>query len=172
LFRALAGLWPWGAGHIARPKDETTLYLPRAPYLPPGTLREVLAYPSSVERFDKDAFAPVLERLNLTRLVPLLDRTLHWDRDLSEDAQQSLGFARALLHSPHWILIDEVLDTLDERARERVIDVLSHDLQQTGIIYIGRTAVHDQLFGRTLHLVKDPDLPRLASRAAPLARSP
>ncbi len=165
LFRTLAGLWPWGAGHIARPTGEEMLYLPRVPYLPPGTLREVLAYPSSVEHFNENAFAPVLERLNLARLVPLLDRTLRWDRDLSVDTQQSLVIAGALLRSPRWIFIDEVLDALDDSARNRVIDVLSHDLQQTGIIYIGRATVHDRLFGRTLHLVKDPNAPRFALHA-------
>src|SRR6266436_4182285 len=51
LFRALAGLWPWGTGRIKRPKGENAMYLPRVPYLPPGTLREVLAYPSGVEKF-------------------------------------------------------------------------------------------------------------------------
>ena len=165
LFRTLAGLWPWGAGHIARPTGEEMLYLPRVPYLPPGTLREVLAYPSSVEHFDENAFAPVLERLNLARLVPLLDRTLRWDQDLSVDTQQSLVIAGALLRSPRWIFIDEVLDALDESTRNRVIDVLSHDLRQTGIIYIGRITVHDRLFGRTLHLVKDPNARRLALHA-------
>ena len=36
----------WGSGRITRPKDETIFYLPRGtPYLPRGTLREVLAYP-------------------------------------------------------------------------------------------------------------------------------
>ena len=46
LFRALAGLWPWGSGQVIHPKDEQMLYLPRGtPYLPRGTLREVLAYP-------------------------------------------------------------------------------------------------------------------------------
>jgi putative ATP-binding cassette transporter len=172
LFRTLAGLWPWGAGHIARPTGEEMLYLPRVPYLPPGTLREVLAYPSSVEHFDENAFAPVLERLNLARLVPLLDRTLRWDRDLSVDTQQSLVIAGALLRSPRWIFIDEVLDALDESTRNRVIDVLSHDLQQTGIIYIGRIAVHDRLFGRTLHLVKDPNARRLALQAVRAAAPP
>ena len=50
LFRALAGLWPWGAGDITHPKDEPIFYLPRGtPYLPRGTLREVLAYPLKVE---------------------------------------------------------------------------------------------------------------------------
>ena len=135
-------------------------------------MREVLAYPSSVEHFDENAFAPVLERLNLARLVPLLDRTLRWDQDLSVDTQQSLVIAGALLRSPRWIFIDEVLDALDESTRNRVIDVLSHDLQQTGIIYIGRIAVHDRLFGRTLHLVKDPNARRLALQAVRAAAPP
>jgi putative ATP-binding cassette transporter len=164
LFRTLAGLWPWGAGHITRPKGGT-LYLPRSPYLPPGTLREVLAYPRSVDSFDEKAFKPALERLDLARLVPRLDLTQRWDRELSDDEQQSLVFARALLHSPPWILIDEVLDALDDPTRDRVIDVLSHDLEHTGIIHIGHAAAHDHLFGRTLHLVKDPNLRRLAGRA-------
>ncbi|MDM3817802.1 ABC transporter ATP-binding protein/permease, partial [Proteus mirabilis] len=51
LFRAIAGLWPWGAGNIALPKDTAILYLPRSPYFPPGSLREVMSYP-----LGKDAF--------------------------------------------------------------------------------------------------------------------
>jgi putative ATP-binding cassette transporter len=162
LFRALAGLWPWGTGRIKRPKGEDAMYLPRVPYLPPGTLREVLAYPWGVERFADGAFAPALTRLDLARLVPMLDSTQHWEQDLSEDEQHSLVFARALLHEPRWIIIDEVLDSLDDRARDCVIDVLTKDLQQTGIAYIGRTPPHDRLFGRTVRLMKDPGAHRLA----------
>ncbi|AMS40662.1 putative ATP-binding cassette transporter [Aminobacter aminovorans] len=43
LFRALAGLWPWGKGRIELPTDKQVAFLPRVSYLPPGTLREVLA---------------------------------------------------------------------------------------------------------------------------------
>jgi putative ATP-binding cassette transporter len=156
LFRALAGLWPWGAGRIKRPKGEDAMYLPRVPYLPPGTLREVLAYPWGVEKFADGAFAPALTRVDLARLVPMLDSTQRWDRDLNEDEQQSLVFARALLHEPRWMVIDEVLESLDDRARDCVIDVLTNDFQQTGIVYIGRVPAHDRLFGRTVRLMKDP----------------
>ncbi len=166
LFRALAGLWPWGAGQITRPKGEQVLYLPRSPYLPPGTLREVLAYPLTVESFNEKAFKPALDRLDLSRLVPMLDLTQRWDRGLNDDEQHKVAFARALLHAPAWMLIDEVLDGLDEQARERVMDVLSNDLQNTGIIHIGRVAPHDRLFGRTIHLVKDPEARRFARDAA------
>jgi putative ATP-binding cassette transporter len=162
LFRALAGLWPWGTGRITRPKGEDAMYLPRVPYLPPGTLREVLAYPWGVEKFADGAFAPALTRVDLARLVPMLDNTQRWERDLSEDEQHSLVFARALLHEPRWMIIDEVLDSLDDRARDCVIDVLTKDLQQTGIVYIGRTPPNDRLFGRTVRLTKDPGAHRLA----------
>jgi vitamin B12/bleomycin/antimicrobial peptide transport system ATP-binding/permease protein len=162
LFRALAGLWPWGTGRIKRPKGEDAMYLPRVPYLPPGTLREVLAYPSGVEKFGDGAFAPALTRLDLARLVPMLDSTQHWERDLTDDEQHSLVFARALLHEPRWMIIDEVLDSLDDRARDWVIEMLTKDLQQTGIIYIGRIPAHSQLFARTVRLMKDPGAQILA----------
>jgi vitamin B12/bleomycin/antimicrobial peptide transport system ATP-binding/permease protein len=162
LFRALAGLWPWGAGTVTRPKGETILYMPRTPYLPPGTLREVLAYPSSVATLEANRFTQVLERLELERLVPMLDVARRWDQELSDDEQRCVVFARLLLHAPPWIIIDEVLDALDAHTLKRAIDVLAHDLAHTSVIYIGRAEAPDHLFGRVLHFVNDPDLRRLA----------
>jgi putative ATP-binding cassette transporter len=169
LFRALAGLWPWGAGRVSHPRGEQTLYMPRTPYLPPGTLREVLAYPSATAAFEATAYANALNRLQLERLVPMLDSSLRWDRELSEDEQQSVAFARVVLHAPSWLLIDEVLDSLDEETRQCVLRVFAGDLQRTGIIHIGRADARDHLFSRVLHLVKDPTLRRLQTAASPLA---
>jgi putative ATP-binding cassette transporter len=166
LFRTLAGLWPWGAGRVSCPRGEEVLYMPRTPYLPPGTLREVLAYPRAAQDFDAAAYTGALTRLQLDRLLPLLDESRRWDRELSEDEQQTVAFARTLLHAPAWLLIDEVLDSLDEDARERVVDLLSKDLPRTGIIHIGRADAHDHLFARVLHLVKDPTLRKLVRAEA------
>jgi putative ATP-binding cassette transporter len=165
LFRALAGLWPWGAGRVAHPKGEVLLYMPRTPYLPPGTLREVLAYPSTTATFKADDYAIALTRLKLERLVPMLDASHRWDRELSEDEQQTLAFARVVLHAPPWILIDEVLDSLDEDARQDILDIFAKDLTRTGVIHIGRADPHEHLFTRVLHLVKDPTLRRLETTA-------
>jgi putative ATP-binding cassette transporter len=91
---------------------------------------------------------------------------------VSEDDQQTLAFARVLLHAPPWVLIDEVLDTFEEDARARIADILLKDLPDTGVIHIGRAEAHSHLFSRVLHLVKDPGRPRLgaadAAKAAPV----
>jgi putative ATP-binding cassette transporter len=157
LFRSLAGLWSWGAGRVALPIDETMLCIPRNAYLPPGTLREILAYPSPVANFAAEAFPHALERLGLDRLVPMLDQSRRWDRILGDGEQQSLAFARAVIHAPPWLLIDQVLDTLDDDTRRRVSDVIVKDLAGSGVIHIGRTTLRSDLFGRVLHLVKDPE---------------
>ncbi len=171
LFRALAGLWPWGAGAVTRPAKQELMYMPRTPYLPPGTLREVLAYPLDGAKFDSKIFEDSLKRLSLERLLPMLDETQRWERELSEDEQQAVAFARVLLHKPPWLLIDEVLDSLDETSLQRVTDIFAKDLRETAIIYIGR-ANQGVLFSRELHLVKDPTLRRLPVPVAPASAAP
>lgn len=171
LFRALAGLWPWGAGRIGRPKDEQMAFLPRGtPYLPRGTLRDVLAYPLRVESFAEGSFAHALDRLGLERLVPMLDVSRRWDQVLSQDQQLCVAFARILLQAPAWILIDDTLGSLDDEVLERVLNVFSHELERTSIIHIGRTSqTRDPLFSRVLHLVKDPATPSLVPNGATTA---
>jgi putative ATP-binding cassette transporter len=155
LFRALAGLWPWGSGSVTRPQNEQIFFLPRGtPYLPRGTLREVLAYPMKVDGFDQQAFAHALSRLGLGRLVPLLDQTQRWDRELSLDEQLGLAFARILLLAPRWLLMDDAFGSLEDEAVERVIDVFNKELAHTSIIHIGRAAqARDPIFTHVLHLV-------------------
>jgi putative ATP-binding cassette transporter len=154
-FRALAGLWPWGSGRIGRPKHGEIMYMPRTPYLPPGTLREVLAYPAGVSSFGADAFGAALERVGLDRLKPLLDTQKRWDRELSDEDQHALSFARISLHKPSWLVIDEVLDSIDDATYEHVAEILSKDLADSGVINIERAEPHDPMFQKVLHLVKD-----------------
>ncbi|HEY4772935.1 MAG TPA: ABC transporter ATP-binding protein/permease [Steroidobacteraceae bacterium] len=170
LFRALAGLWPWGAGHITRPKGEMLWYMPRTPYLAPGTLAEVLAYPSKVMDFRANACTEALSRLGLGRLVPMLEESRRWDQELSDDEQQAVAFARIALHAPPWVIIDEVFDSIDEGMRERVTEVFATKLKDSALIHIGRGKVRDPLFKRVLHLIHDPTARRLPRRGAPGAR--
>src|SRR5207245_2532057 len=42
LFRATAGIWSAGTGTLLRPPLDAIFFLPQRPYLPPGTLRDLL----------------------------------------------------------------------------------------------------------------------------------
>jgi putative ATP-binding cassette transporter len=167
LFRALAGLWPWGAGHIVRPGADPMQYMPRTAYLPPGTLREVLAYPADVEQFKKNQFVKALDRLKLSRLIPMLDKTKRWEQELNETEQQQFAFARLVLQLPPWLLIDEALDALDASTLQTVQDIFAHELKQTGLIHIGNEQSAGEFYARVLHLVNDPHLRRMQRPANP-----
>ncbi len=164
LFRALAGLWPWGAGQITRPRGEQIFYLPRGtPYLPRGTLREVLAYPLTAESFTTDAFTRALYRFGLERLAPWLDEARRWDWELSQDEQLCLVFARILIQTPPWVLIDGTLGSLDDDVLDLIVDVFTNELRSTGIIHIGAPGEAHRLFSNVLHLVKAPRIPKSAT---------
>ena len=156
LFRALAGLWPWGGGRIALPSSGEVMFMPRQPYVPLGTLRAALAYPSPETTYKDEELVAVLKSASLDRLSSLLDRTERWERELTDDEQQFLVFARIALHKPRWVIIDEVLDSLDDDARDRVISVFNGALKEAAIVNIGRPETQHPFFDRILHLIKDP----------------
>jgi len=162
LFRALAGLWPWGSGRISVPKGATIFFVPRRPYLPPGTLREVLAYPQSVKNVETPAFNDALARVGLQRLGPMLDRVSRWEPDLNWDDQQRLVLARLLIHQARWVVLDEVLDSIDGETRARALEIFSRDLKDAAIVHIGRASAADPSFTRSIHVVTDPGKRRLA----------
>ena len=167
LFRALAGLWPWGSGVVTRPAGEQIVYVPRGtPYLPRATLREVLSYPAPAQSFSESACAQALGRLGLERLEPLLDDSRRWDRELSEDEQLGLAFARLVLQAPPWVLIDDTFSALDGDTLERVIDVFASELEHTSVIQIGSAQARDPLFSRIVHLTRDDAGSRTASTAS------
>jgi vitamin B12/bleomycin/antimicrobial peptide transport system ATP-binding/permease protein len=171
LFRALAGLWPWGGGRIVHPPGQDLYCMPRTPYLPGGALKETLAYPSAVDRFKDEHYTQALQRLGLRRLVPLLNEIRRWDHELNEDEQQAVAFARLMLHVPPWVLIDEALDSIDVDTRERVMDMFTRDLAYSGVIYIGRADPKGGFFSRVLRLVNDPATRRLARHRAEQPRA-
>jgi putative ATP-binding cassette transporter len=129
--------------------------------LPPGTLREVLAYPQSVETFDPQAFTDALDRVGLPRLAPMLDRASRWDRELNWDEQQYLMLARLLIHRPRWVVLDEVLDAIDGETRVRALEILFNDLKDAAVIHIGRGNAADPSFTHLLRLIQDPEIRKL-----------
>jgi putative ATP-binding cassette transporter len=171
-FRALAGMWPWGAGTIQLPPRESMIFMPQRPYLPLGTLLSAVSYPAEPGRFDAAAVRAALERVDLGHLVPALDRTERWDRQLSLDEQQRLAFARLLLHAPHWVFMDDAMGALDEDHRRRVLSIFERELPEATVIRLGRDPAPDGFWTRTLHITELPDGPCLRAGAQPPVLKP
>jgi putative ATP-binding cassette transporter len=136
LFRVLAGLWPFGRGRVGIPNDARVFFLPQKPYLPLGSLREVLSYPATPGHYAEEACRDVLEACGLPHLVKRLDESNNWSMILSGGEQQRLAFARALLYRPNWLFLDEATSALDEPAEQRMYELLRERLPDATVLSI------------------------------------
>jgi len=137
LMRSLAGIWPFGQGRIAMPKEERILFLPQKTYLPLGTLRESLLYPYSADFATDDAIRHIMELCKLSQLVDKLDQREDWSHVLSLGEQQKIAFARAILQKPDWLFLDEATSAIDEGAEDELYKLIGTYLPQTSMISIG-----------------------------------
>ncbi|HEV3242575.1 MAG TPA: ABC transporter ATP-binding protein/permease [Methyloceanibacter sp.] len=137
LFRALGGVWPFGAGTVRIPHNAKLLVLPQRPYLPLGTLRGALAYPGPQESFTPPEIDDVLRATDLDGLRDSIDETAYWADRLSMGEQQRLSIARALLQKPDWLFLDEATAALDEPAEAMLYRLLLERLPDTAIVSIG-----------------------------------
>lgn len=152
LFRALAGIWPWGSGQLKIPKKNGMMFLPQRPYLPLGSLRTAVTYPGSPDVFDDDQVKSALRRVQLDHLIPLIDEDERWDKSLSLDQQQRLVFARLLLHKPSYVVLDDVGASLAEDHRQLMYELFKQELDASTIINITRTEPTDSFYNRVAHL--------------------
>jgi len=136
VFRVVAGLWPWGRGEILLPTGQNIAFMPQRPFIPDGTLREVLCYPASDQAFDLRALHYALECAGTSWLAPRLDDTDTWDRILPLRVQQRLAFARLFLQRPAWIFIEEATDALDKNGEDRMMEMLLRELPNSALLTI------------------------------------
>ena len=136
LFRVLAGLWPFTKGKLRIPKGARVLFLSQKPYLPLGTLRDTIAFPSEPGTFTDDQIKAALEDVKLWQLVNRLDEDENWSMTLSVGEQQRIAIARALLNKPDWLFMDEATSALDEENERHVYELVSQRLAQSAIVSI------------------------------------
>jgi putative ATP-binding cassette transporter len=157
LFRAISGIWPFGDGKIEIPANASLMMLPQRPYLPIGTLHAAIVYPGEDASFDPDRIRQVLKEVGLPQFAGRLNEEAHWNRMLSLGEQQRLGLARALLHTPSHLFLDEATASLDEPSEAALYTMLTEKLPQTTIVSIGHRATLDAFHERNVTLVRDGD---------------
>lgn len=136
LFRAIAGLWPFGRGQISRPPERATLFLPQRPYVPIGSLAAAVCYPSLARSVPERSIQAALAAVGLDKFDDRLDETANWSQVLSGGEQQKLAIARALLQKPEWLFLDEATSALDELTEAALYKVMRRELPDTAIISI------------------------------------
>ena len=163
LFRTIAGIWPYGTGEIAIPRNATLMMLPQRPYLPIGSLKAAVAYPASENAFDAERIRDVLRAVGLPKLESRLDEEAHWSGMLSHGEQQRLGLARALLLAPQYLFLDEATASLDEASEARLYRLIGERLPGTTIVSIGHRSTLHAFHDR--HAVLAPDGAQFALRS-------
>ena len=136
LFRAIAGIWPFGSGKIRAPENARRLFLPQKPYLPIGKLRDAIAYPEKSGTFSDTEIVEVLKLCHLEDFAGRLDEAAHWEQVMSPGEQQRLAFARALLYKPEWLFLDEATAALDDATQDYLYALVKDRLPNTSIVSI------------------------------------
>jgi vitamin B12/bleomycin/antimicrobial peptide transport system ATP-binding/permease protein len=154
VFRAIAGLWPYGTGKITTPKN--MLLIPQKPYLPIGTLRDALCYPTDT-KYDDETLINALKTVKLEHLEDELDIEKPWHLTLSGGEQQRLSLARAVLIKPDWLFLDEATAAMDEPTEALLYKGLKQALPNTTIISIGHRSTLLNFHDKRINIVKSGD---------------
>ncbi len=135
LLRATAGLWDAGEGRIVRPSLDRIMCLTERPYLPSGTLRELLLRTQLERDVPDEPIRDVLQALNIESILIRfggLDTERDWGGILSLGEQQLLAAARLLLAAPRFALLDRPASALDPERVQDILDLLA----QRSISYV------------------------------------
>ena len=161
LFRAISGIWPFGAGTISVPADVEVMLLPQRPYFPIDNLSAAIAYPAQPGTFDSESIKAALHAVGLPALADRVEEEGHWNRMLSLGEQQRLGVARALLHAPDYLFLDEATASIDEPGEAALYRLLQERLPRTTIVSIGHRSTLADFHNRRMTLARDGDRFRL-----------
>jgi putative ATP-binding cassette transporter len=165
LLRAIAGIWPFGKGTVTVPEKAKSMTLPQRPYLPIGALEAAISYPSDPGAFDAARIRELLAAVGLPAMAERLDEHAHWNRMLSLGEQQRLGIARAILHAPDFLFLDEATASLDEPAEAALYKLLKERLPNATIVSIGHRSTLRAFHKRGLTLTRDGERYRVEETA-------
>jgi putative ATP-binding cassette transporter len=150
LFKAIAGLWPWGEGSIALPDDEVLFFMPPRPYLPTDTLRAAICYPADSAAVDQVMLESAFHLAGVQELIKHLDVVSDWEKNLEREQQQRLGLVRLLLQRPKWILMEDAFASLDPKAQLTMVNLIHEKLPESAILTITNQPAIQALYSRTI----------------------
>ena len=165
LIRAIAGIWPFGQGKVSVPANASVMTLPQRPYLPIGSLAAAVSYPAEPGTFDDSQNGALLTAVGLPALAGRVAEEAHWSRTLSLGEQQRIGIARAILHAPDTLLLDEATASLDEPAEAALYQLLHERLPNATVMSIGHRSTLAAFHKRRLTLVREGDHYRVTAAA-------
>jgi putative ATP-binding cassette transporter len=170
LFRATAGVSTAGTGRIIRPGADGILFLAQRPYLPPGTLRQVLVCTRHERDIADERIVGLLRELHLEQVVTRaggLDTEQDWATALSLREQQLLACLHVLLAAPRFAFLDRVGTTLGSDQVHTILRLLS----EHAITYIhnGEADAARDLYDAVLEFGEDGGWTWTADRAGRMA---
>ena len=154
LFRTLAGVWPNFTGQVIKPANQYIMFLPQTPYFPIDTLRNVILYPHVTQTYSDEKLAEILRRCKLPQLVSKLSQVNDWGKLLSVGEQQCLSIARAILHQPEWLFLDEATASMDTETEHHMYRLLQQTMPNTALISIGHRETLHEHHNLNLHIDK------------------
>jgi len=128
LLRVLTGIWTTGSGKLQRPAVAEVMFLDKAPYLPPMTLREALCYPANNSPCEDERLQQILNLVDLADLpkkVGGFDTEQTWRESLSPSQQQRLALARVINLKPKYAIIDEASAALEAENEKLLYTLLT-----------------------------------------------
>lgn len=135
--RTLAGIWPYGGGHISLPATGNVMFLPQTAYMPLGSLRDALLFPDKLYALPDQTLKDWLTACDLSHLCSELDRVTHWSEQLSPGELQRVAFVRVLLHKPSWVFLDETTSALDLAHEKQLYGLLKTHLPHCSVVSVG-----------------------------------
>ena len=155
LLRCCARLWDATEGSVTFGcGSEDISFLPQQPYLPLGSLRDILLYPTDPLPATTDQeLISTLDQAGLPDLateIGGLDAVVRWAEVLSHGEQQRVAFARLFLRPPVCVLLDEATSALDIPTETMLYRRLSELEPTPTIISVGHRESLIQFHARLL----------------------
>lgn len=149
LLYTIKGLWGYGKGTIEKSKGKA-IFLSQNPYLPIGTIAQVLTYPDEKLKLQDKDVLHALEKVKLDHLKGKIHEFNNWELILFGGEQQRLALARIWVQNPDWVYMDESLSATDIECRNEILKNIEKDFPNIIIFAIHHDEKVNPFYERNL----------------------